>query len=117
MTKPSALNGRLTKWAMLLSQYDMQFLPQKAIKGQSIADFLAKNPRADWTKMHGSLPNETVEAHSMHATPQVWELYFDDASRTSLQGISIAGVGDVLISPHDHVTPRAFFRTRGCTNN
>src|SRR4051812_11095990 len=47
MTKLSALNGRLTKWAMLLSQYDMHFLPQKATKGQAIADFLAENPRSN----------------------------------------------------------------------
>ena len=26
------LNGRLVKWAILLSQYEMQFLPQKAVK-------------------------------------------------------------------------------------
>src|SRR3954468_22245988 len=29
MTKSSALNGRLTKWAMLLSQYDIHFLPRR----------------------------------------------------------------------------------------
>jgi len=33
MTKPSSLNGRLAKWAILLSQYEMQFLPQKGVKG------------------------------------------------------------------------------------
>src|SRR4051812_26872835 len=38
MTKPSALNGRLTKWAMLLSQYDIHFMPQKA-KGTSNCGF------------------------------------------------------------------------------
>ena len=27
------LNGRLAKWAILLSQYEIQFLPQKAVKG------------------------------------------------------------------------------------
>jgi len=27
MTKPSSLNGQLAKWALLLSQYEMQFLP------------------------------------------------------------------------------------------
>ena len=27
MTKPSSLNDRLAKWAMLLSQYEIQFLP------------------------------------------------------------------------------------------
>jgi len=31
MMKPSSLNGRLAKWAMLLSQYKMQFLPQKPV--------------------------------------------------------------------------------------
>ena len=29
MTKPSLLNGRLAKWAILLSQYEIHFLPQK----------------------------------------------------------------------------------------
>lgn len=33
MTKLPALNGRLAKWVILLSQYDMKFLPQKAING------------------------------------------------------------------------------------
>ena len=44
MTKPSSLNGWLAKWVILLSQYEMHFLPQKAIKGQAVADFLAEHP-------------------------------------------------------------------------
>jgi len=43
MMKPSSLNDRLAKWAILLSQYEMQFLPQKAVKGQAVADFLAEH--------------------------------------------------------------------------
>jgi len=39
MTKPSFLNSRLVNWAILLSQYDMTFAPQNAIKGQALADF------------------------------------------------------------------------------
>jgi len=39
MTKPGSLNSRLAKWAILLSQYDMLFVPQKVIKGQALADF------------------------------------------------------------------------------
>src|SRR3954471_18271956 len=61
MTKPSALNGRLTKWAMLLSQYDMHFLPQKATKGQAIADLLAENPRSNSATLFEKLPDETAE--------------------------------------------------------
>src|SRR4051812_1968805 len=63
MTKPSSLNGRLAKWVILLSQYDMHFLPQKAIKGQAIADFMAKNQppnsedsmKISWTKRQRSI--------------------------------------------------------------
>jgi len=39
MLKPSSLNSRLAKWVMLLSQYEMQFLPQKVMKGQAVAIF------------------------------------------------------------------------------
>jgi len=41
MTKQGSLNSRLAKWAILLSEYDMLFVPQKTIKGQALAAFLA----------------------------------------------------------------------------
>ena len=31
------LTGRLTKWVMILSEFDIQYVQQKAIKGQAIA--------------------------------------------------------------------------------
>ena len=61
MTKPSSLNGRLAKWAILLSQYEMHFLPQKAIKGQAVADFLAEHPDPRAVKLYEDLPDEVVE--------------------------------------------------------
>jgi len=33
MTRPSSLNSRLEKWDISLSQYEMQFMSQKVIKG------------------------------------------------------------------------------------
>ena len=44
ITRPSSLKCRLAKLATLLSQYEMQFISQKAIKGQAVADFLADHP-------------------------------------------------------------------------
>src|SRR5436189_6399747 len=73
MTKPSALNGRLIKWAMLLSQYDIHFLPQKATKGQAIADLLVENPRSNSATLFEDLPDETAEVHSTQANPLVWK--------------------------------------------
>src|SRR4051812_11012058 len=117
MTKPSALNGRLTKWAMLLSQYDMHFLPQKATKGQAIADLLAKNPRSNSAILFEELPAETAEVHSTQANPSVWQMYFDGAFRTLPRVGLVAGVGTVLISPQNHVIPCAFSLIEPCTNN
>ena len=37
------LFGRLSKWAMFLSQFDIVFVPQKAIKGQALANFLPEH--------------------------------------------------------------------------
>ena len=36
MTKPGSLNSRLAKWALLLSQYNMIFIPQKAVKARPL---------------------------------------------------------------------------------
>jgi len=61
MTKSSSLNGRLAKWAMLLSQYEMQFLSQKAVKQQTVADFLAEHPDPRTIKLYEDLPDEVAE--------------------------------------------------------
>src|SRR5204863_4179242 len=57
MTKPSSLNGRLAKWDILLSQYDMHFLPQKTFKVQSIADFIAENPAPASGRLYVDIPD------------------------------------------------------------
>ena len=51
----------LAKWAMFLSQYEMQFLTQKTVKGQSVADFLAEHPNLRITKLYEDLPDEVAE--------------------------------------------------------
>jgi len=47
----------------------------------------------------------------------VWQLFFDGASRTNPEGNIIAGVGVVLISPHNYVISHAFLLTELCFNN
>ena len=37
----SALTGRIARWKMLLSEYDIEYRAQKAIKGSILADHLA----------------------------------------------------------------------------
>jgi len=48
---------------------------------------------------------------------QVWQLFFDGASRTGPQGNIIAGVGVVLFSSQNYIIPSAFSLTELCSNN
>ena len=41
LQKPNA-SGRLLKWAIELCQFDIEFVPQPAIKGQALADFIVE---------------------------------------------------------------------------
>ena len=36
--------GKLAKWQMLLSEFDIVYVTQKEIKAQALADHLAENP-------------------------------------------------------------------------
>lgn len=35
---------KLTKWQMLLSEFDIVYVTQKSVKGQALVDHLAENP-------------------------------------------------------------------------
>ena len=38
------VSGRIARWVVLLQQYDFAYVPQKAVKRQALADFLADHP-------------------------------------------------------------------------
>ncbi|CAN1341032.1 Transposon Tf2-6 polyprotein [Linum perenne] len=87
--------GRMSKWAVELSEYDVHFQPRTAIKAQALADFVVEG---------------CVRAEGR--PDDYWELYVDGAS--SKNG---AGAGIVLKSPQGilHETAIRFSKTR--TNN
>jgi len=116
ITKSGSLNSRLAKWVILLSQYDMLFVPQKAVKGQAFADFLAAHPVPESSKFHEDIPDEIFESN-MISKDKVWQMFFDGASRIGPKGKIIIGVGMVFISPQNHVLPRVFSLTGPFSNN
>ena len=81
----------------------MQFIPQKAIKSQGVVDFLADHPVSGTSKLCDDLPDEIAEVNLINAfsEEQVWQLFFDGASKMNPEGNIIAGVGVVLIYPHN----------------
>ena len=74
MIKPGLLNSRLAKWAILLSQYDMFFIPQKAIKGQALVDFLTAHPVSESSNLHEDIPDEIFESN-MILEDEVWQKF------------------------------------------
>jgi len=80
MTKPGSLNSILANWTILLSQYNMTFVLQKAVKGQALADFLTAHPVPKTFKLHTGIPNEVIEAN-MTSEDDVWQIFFDGAPR------------------------------------
>jgi len=97
----------------------MQFLPQKVVKGQAVADFLAEHPDPRMTKLYEDLPNEIAEVCLTQTSfeGQVWQLFFDGASRTGSRGDIIEGVGVILVSPWNYIIPCTFSLTEPCSNN
>jgi ribonuclease HI len=90
------LNGRIGKWILALSEFELRFESVKAFKGQVIADFI--------TKHHGSSIN------LLDITP--WALFFDGSS------CGKGGrVGILLISPRGEMFEFAIPIQPTITNN
>ncbi|KAJ1704265.1 hypothetical protein LUZ63_004044 [Rhynchospora breviuscula] len=71
------VSGRLLKWAVELSEFDISFMPKTAYKGQALADFIVENT--------GRAEKRTQES--------TWQVYVDGAASESdaRLGIQIKG--------------------------
>jgi len=111
-----ALTGRIARWQMLLSEFDILYVTQKAIKGSALAEFLAHQPINDYQPMQPEFPDEDIMA--LFATEddeddeRKWMLFFDGASNALGHGI-----GAVLISPEKQYIPMTARLCFECTNN
>ncbi|KAI5316275.1 hypothetical protein L3X38_045451 [Prunus dulcis] len=120
LTRPM-LRGRIGKWTLALTEFTFRYVPQKAVKGQVVADFLADHPGEEienmdsldiananlLTRVHVSLNNLI---YSIHLTP--WKLYFD-GSKTD----KASGAGVVLEEPLGVRHCYSFQLDFQCTNN
>jgi hypothetical protein len=114
-----ALMGCLGKWEVIMMEFDIMYVSQKAIKGQALADFLAAHPVLDNSPLVVDLPDEDVFTINVESP---WELYFDGASRieTGPNGAQRrrAGVGLVFRTPQGETIYHSFSLLKEeCTNN
>ncbi|KAM1405250.1 hypothetical protein ACFX2F_000101 [Malus domestica] len=85
MSKP-ILTGRLAKWALFLNQYEIIYVPAKAVKGQALVDFpIDYSIPADW-KISDDLPDEEVFYIDIFPT---WMMFFDGSARADGVGVGV----------------------------
>ena len=93
---------------MILSEFDIQYVERKAIKGQAIVDQLAEFPMTDNAPMQIDFPDSLV----MYVTECTWKMFFD-GSHTQ----NGAGVGILFVTPHGYTIPKPYKLFFPCTKN
>ncbi|KAI5316247.1 hypothetical protein L3X38_045423 [Prunus dulcis] len=90
--------GRIGKWTLALTELAFKYVPQKAVKEQAVAEFLADHLGEEienmdsldvanvdlLTRVHTCLNNPI---YSVHLTP--WKLYFDGSKTDVASGARI----------------------------
>ena len=68
-----SLVGKLVKWLVLVTEFDVQYLTKKMIKGRAVTEFLALNPIPDSKEVQLDFSNDLNAAIEV----QGWHMYFD----------------------------------------
>lgn len=105
----TSLTSRMAKWVMLLSEFDIEYMDRKEIKGKVIADQLVDTPLVDAYPLVIEFPNEEV---FMVIEVAMWTLYFDGSYTHNG-----AGVGIFFITPQGDYILKSFSLAFPCMNN
>lgn len=98
---------------MMLSEFDITYVFQKAIKGQAIADFLVDGPIDEHSSLKFDFPEEHILCIEVKLNKIIrWKMCFDGAVNQLGYGI-----GDVLISLTGALIPITVRLHFPCTNN
>ena len=70
--KEPTLSGRLSRWLILLAEFDLKHMARKTIKGSIISDFCAENP------MEGEDGREDfLDEDVLDIVLGVWKMFFN----------------------------------------
>ncbi|XP_070054313.1 uncharacterized protein [Nicotiana tomentosiformis] len=106
--------GRLAKWQILLTEFDIVYVTRTTMKAQALADHLAENP-VDDEYQPLSIYFTDEEVNSVEVIPKyakTWEMLFDGV--VNAKGV---GIGAILISPTGQHYPAIARLRLFCTNN
>ena len=67
-----ALNGRLSRWLILLAKFDLKYVARKTIKGSTVSNFYVENPIEGENGKEGFLDKDILDIKL-----KAWKMYFD----------------------------------------
>jgi len=103
-----ALSGRISRWVLMLSEFDITYATSKSVKGRAIAEHLAEHPQDGEKDEYFAFPDESI----MKIEEGSWKMYFDGV--VNRKGY---GIGVILESPEGVHTPFAAKLCYHSTNN
>ena len=74
------LVGRLMRWLVLLTEFDIHYVTQKSIRWSIVADHLASLPISDGRVIDNDFQNEDITTVTSFSG---WHMYFDGAANHS----------------------------------
>src|SRR3989442_1253439 len=92
--KTPTLAGKLSRWLILMLEFDIEFVTRKTVKGRAVAEFLAENPVEETDEWEFSFPDE----HLMNVESETWKLFFDGSANRYGAGAEV-----VLETPNGEV--------------
>ena len=64
-------DGKIAKWVLLLSEFDIKYVTQESVKGRAIADHLAHYSPKEVEEIQGDFPDEDIMGIGIES----WKLY------------------------------------------
>ncbi|KAL0325291.1 UNVERIFIED_CONTAM: hypothetical protein Sradi_5098400 [Sesamum radiatum] len=75
------LSERFAKWSIVFNQYEIDYVFQKVVKGQALANFLADHPMPTEWEMSDDFPNDDIFSIEILLA---WTMFFDGAERNRM---------------------------------
>ena len=90
-----AMSGRLSRWLILLAEFDLKYVGKKIIKGSVMLDFCTKNPIEGEDGKEDYLGEDILDIEL-----GAWKMYCDEAVNQYRNGIEV-----LLIAPDGSHVP------------